>query len=251
MTRTVAIVQARMASTRLPGKVLMDLSGSTVLAHVLERCRRIEGVDAVCCAIPENPDCDIVVAECERAGAAVMRGSESDVLGRYVAAARMHDADVILRVTSDCPLIDPDICASVLALRRERAADFATNNMPPSWPHGLDCEAFTRELLELTDAEAMAPEDREHVSPWMRRAPNVNRVNLDGPGGHFLDHRWTLDYPEDLAFLDAVFAALPDAGAAIPSCHEIDALLADRPDIVRLNASRHESHRHLVTGVVQ
>ncbi len=209
MSRSVCIVQARMGSTRLPGKVLLELGGRTVLSHVLERCLAIPGIDAVCCASPEGADCDLVAAEAERCAVAVFRGSETDVLDRYYGAAKAHGADYILRVTSDCPLIDPNLCAKVLAEVTSGRADFAVNNAPVSWPHGLDCEAFTFALLERAAAEAVAPEEREHVGPFMCEAAGVRRANVAAAGKDMSHHRWTLDTPEDYAFLQALFTRLP------------------------------------------
>lgn len=239
MAVTAVIVQARMASTRLPGKVMMEIAGHTVLDHVLSRCRAIAGADAVCCATAEGAECDPIAAEAERCGATVFRGSETDLLERYRQAARSLRAEVVLRVTSDCPLIDPEICAAVLALRREAAADFACNNMPRTWPHGLDCEAFTMAVLERAAREATSPYEREHVGPWMATHPAVKRVNFAGPGGDFADERWTLDYPEDLAFFRALAEKLPPPPAR-PGWREVAAALRRFPEIAELNRSRRD-----------
>jgi spore coat polysaccharide biosynthesis protein SpsF len=209
MSRNVAIIQARFASTRLPGKILNRLGEKTVLAHVLERCRAIDGIDEVCCATTEKPDCDLIVEEAKRAGVAIFRGSESDVLGRYYGAAKMLRADNVLRVTSDCPLVDPAVCAQVLALGIEENAAYACNNMPPTWPHGLDCEVFQFEWLERADREATDPFDREHVGPFIREHPEAKTVNLPSPEATMATHRWTLDTPADLAFFEALWPYLP------------------------------------------
>ncbi|MBL6933362.1 MAG: glycosyltransferase family protein [Rhodospirillales bacterium] len=210
MSKTVAIVQARMGSSRLPGKVLMNLAGRTVLSHVLERCQAIDGVDSVCCAIPQGVDNDPVADEAEVAGAIVFRGSENDVLDRYYKAALALGADVVLRVTSDCPLIDPAVCADVLRLRQEEKADFATNNMPPSWPHGLDCEVFTFEWLTRAADEATQQEAREHVGPYVRNHAEARKVNLASPDASLAGHRWTLDTADDFEILTGLFARLPE-----------------------------------------
>lgn len=238
MARTAIIVQARYGSTRLPGKVLEDLAGHTVLEHVLHRCRAVVGADEVCCALPENPDSDQVAEAARRFGVPVYRGNEGDVLDRYYQAARVVRADVVMRVTSDCPLIDPEVCAAVLSLRARERADYACNNMPRSGPHGLDCEAFTFAALEHAARDASEPASREHVTPWLRTQPAFKRVNLagDDSGKHL---RWTLDYPEDLAFFRALFALLPP-WPAIPRSAEVIALLARHPEITRINSHRHQ-----------
>jgi spore coat polysaccharide biosynthesis protein SpsF len=235
---TAVIVQARMGSSRLPGKVMKMLAGRTVLHHVLDRCRAIPSADVVVCAVPDeaaSAPLEVVAAECD---VEVFRGSEFDVLDRYLGAARSVDADVIMRVTGDCPLIDPQICGDVLVLRRQENADYAANNMPRSFPHGLDAEAFTMAALDEAGVSTAEPYDREHVTPWLRRAAHFKRVNLASGNVTLETHRWTLDYPEDLAFFRALFAALP---AGSPG-HMADvlAVLAAQPGIAAINQSRHQ-----------
>ncbi len=231
-----------MASSRLPGKVMEKLGGETVLSHVLRRCQAIETADMVCCATTEGSDGDPIAAEAARRGVEVFRGSEWDVLDRYYRAARHLSADVIMRVTSDCPLIDPAICASVLRLRAEGDADYACNNMPPSWPHGLDCEAFTFAWLERAAREASKPSEREHVTPFIRGHPEARKVNLEGPGGSIAKHRWTLDYLEDLVFLRALFHKLP-ADPAVPRMDDVLEVLDAYPEISAINRHCHDPGR--------
>lgn len=238
-SRTACIIQARVGSTRLPGKVLETLGHAPVLEHVLRRCQAIPGVDEVVCATVEGPDGDAVAALAQALGATVYRGSEKDVLARYHGAAHAVNADIVLRVTSDCPLIDPEVCAAVLKLRAEAEADYAANNMPPSWPHGLDCEAFTIDTLDEAIATATAAEDHEHVTPWIRRNRAYNRINLPGPGGELTGLRWTLDYPEDLAFLRALYDRLPE-GSAGQSWHVAADILSREPELALINEARRQ-----------
>lgn len=240
MAVTAVIVQARMTSTRLPGKVLLPLAGKSVLWHVLTRCRAIPGVNVVCCAVPDAPESAQLQPEIDAAGAVVSRGSETDVLSRYRDAARKIGADIVMRVTSDCPVIDPLLCSRVLAQRAVTHADYACNNMPRTWPHGLDCEAFTVTALERAASEATESYDREHVTPWLRRSETIAKVNVPGPGGRFADRRWTLDFPEDYAFFSALFDALPPP-PHVAGTIEIDSVLRRHPEIAALNASRHVS----------
>lgn len=226
-----------MGSTRLPGKVLEFIGDMPVLTHVLRRCAAIRGVDEVVCATVEGPDGDSVAALAERLNVTVFRGSETDVLARYRGAAHAVGADIVMRVTSDCPLIDPEVCAAVLRLRGEESADYATNTMPPSWPHGLDCEAFTIAALDEADATATDPSDREHVTPWIRRNRAFRRVNLAGPGGELAAQRWTLDYPEDLAFLRELHARF-DPAEPYPSWREVALLVAQEPELTLINEGR-------------
>ncbi len=237
MTTTAVIVQARMGSARLPRKVMTTLAGKTVLAHVLGRCQAIDGVDAVCCATTEAGEDDPIAAEAGRLGAFVFRGSRHDVLDRYHRAAVALGADIVVRITSDCPLVDPAVAAAVVRLRAEDGADYAANTMPPTWPHGLDCEVFTRDALAGAARWARDADAREHVTPWLRTHPDIRRTNLAGPGGAVAEHRWTLDYPEDMRFLRALFAHLPPA-PALPGMEEILAVLEDHPELAAINSMR-------------
>jgi glutamate-1-semialdehyde 2,1-aminomutase/spore coat polysaccharide biosynthesis protein SpsF len=231
-----AIVQARVRSTRLPRKVLLELAGEPVLHHVLARCRAISGVDVVVCAVPDEEESAVLGAIAERCGALLFRGAEQDVLDRYLGAARACNADIVLRVTSDCPLIDPEVCADLLALRAREGADFAANNMPPSFPHGLDCEAFTADALMRAAREAKEGDEREHVTPWLRRAAHLRRANLHSGNADLAAHRWTLDYEEDLRFFRSLFVHLPNVSAA--RMRDVLRVVEAHPEIAAINASR-------------
>lgn len=239
--KTAVIVQARYGSSRLPGKALLPLGADTVLRQVLARCAAIPGADVVVCAAPDTADSDPVAAEGERCGALVVRGSETDVLSRYAKAARAANADIVMRITSDCPFIDPQVCGKVLALLAERGVDYASLDMPASWPHGLDCEAFPARLLYDAEQNAAQPAEREHVTPWIR-ARAAPKATLTGPGAPFTSMRWTLDWPEDYQFLSAIAAELGER-AAHASAAEIASLCLRRPDIFAINAMRCDQNR--------
>ncbi|TCS62993.1 spore coat polysaccharide biosynthesis protein SpsF [Varunaivibrio sulfuroxidans] len=231
------IIQARLGSSRLPGKVLKPLAGRTVLAHVLERARAISGIDVVCCAVPEGVADDPVADEARRLGVHVFRGSEKDVLDRYVRAARELSADVVMRVTSDCPAIDPAVCGGVLAALIDRNADYASNNTPPSWPHGLDCEAVRFSWLERSAREATLPSQREHVTPYVRGHPDVRQAHYPCPVAGLAEYRWTLDTARDYDFLCALFERLPPG----PEGWDYRAALAvvdANPDLRAINAGQ-------------
>ncbi|XBQ16428.1 MAG: glycosyltransferase family protein [Oceanicaulis sp.] len=236
------IVQARMGSTRLPGKVLEDLGAKTALARCLNRCKTIPGVDLVVCAIPDTAENDPVAEEAADNGVMVVRGDEHDVLSRYARAAREAGADTVMRITSDCPFIDPVLAGGVLSLLKDSRADYASNNAPALFPHGLDCEAFSAELLFEADRKAADPFEREHVTPWIRNHPRLSHVNLRGPGGGLERLRWTLDKPEDLAFFRAVFEAMGER-AATAGAAELAGLCLRRPDIVAINAGQCDAAR--------
>lgn len=199
----IVITQARMTSSRLPGKVMMPLGDKTVLGQVLTRCKQIEGITGVCCAIPVGEEHDQLVGESEKYGCIVFRGSEKNVLERYYYAAKHVKADIIMRITSDCPLINPSVCSQVLALHLKSDAEYTCNNMPSSWPHGYDCEVFGIEQLEMTFNNASLPEDFEHVTTWMRR--NLEVINLTNPDGNQYHKRLTLDTPEDYTIIRKIF----------------------------------------------
>ncbi len=232
---TAVIIQARMGSSRLPGKVLEDLAGKTVLAHVIERARRIPGIDIVCCAVPDEAGSDPVATEAQKQGARVHRGSEHDVLSRYEGAARTCEASAVMRVTSDCPLIDPVAAGRVLSRLTATRADYCSNLEPRSWPKGLDTEAFTAAVLYRAAASATVANEREHVTTWIRQNRSLVHANVAYEKGDFHAYRWTLDYPEDLAFFRALYAILPPPPHIAPF-EDVLAIVHEHPEIVALNA---------------
>lgn len=235
------IVQARQTSTRLPGKVLLDLAGRTVLSRVLERCKAIPGVDVVCCAVPEGSDHDNVAAEASRCGALVYRGPTEDVLARYYLAANEIGADIVMRVTSDCPMIDPHIGGLVLRKVLSGEAEYAADNMPATWPHGLDCEAFTMSVLERAYREAQDPYEREHVTPYIRLSNDISKANVAMPDGqNMAHHRWVLDTPLDFEFLKAMFSRLPKGEEGWDYVVPL-AIVEDSPELAAMNRNQEEA----------
>lgn len=230
---TAIIIQARMGSSRLPGKVLEQIGDRTTIEHVVSRCLRVKGADAVVCATSDLSRDDALADVASRAGAIIFRGSEHDVLGRYVKAALSVNADIVMRITADCPLIDPEVCDALLQLREREAADYASNAEPRSYPIGLDCEAFTFAALAESAEKTSEPFDREHATQWMIRAPHLKKANLHS-GRPELGHlRWVLDYPEDLQFMRAVHAALPPGSNGYMK--DILEVIGRNPDIAALN----------------
>jgi spore coat polysaccharide biosynthesis protein SpsF len=241
--KTVAIVQARVGSSRLPAKVLLDLGGQPALARCLARVRRIAGVDDVVVATSDTPVDDPVAALARRLAARVFRGSEHDVLARYVGAARAAGAAAVVRVTADCPLLDPAVSAAVVgAFRAARAAgdpvDYASNVLERRLPRGLDTEVVAAEALERAHRDAAGAAEREHVTLHIYRHPERFRLRAVAPPGARGDlshHRWTLDTLDDYRFLAAVYDALGDA-AATAGLDEVLAVLAAHPQLVGINA---------------
>ncbi len=188
---------------------MMPLMGEPVIRHVLRRCQKIPGIDFVVCAVPSSEESLPIEYEAEKLDIRIFRGSENDVLARYHDAATLFEASHIVRVTSDCPTIDPAVCGDVLSLLISSQADYASNNIQRTFPHGLDCEAFTIEALARAHSEATAPEQREHVTPWMRENSGCTRANLWCTEAEQKDQRWTLDREEDYRFFQALFDHLP------------------------------------------
>lgn len=209
--RIVAIIQARMGSSRLPGKILMPLAGRPVLRHVIERAR-LSGVFAsvVVATTDRNID-DEVALLAEDWGALAVRGDEADVLSRFGLAAEASSADAIMRITADCPLIDPDVLAAMVSrFVTEQPLDLLSNCISRTFPRGLDAELFTRAALDnmLTDASTEA--QREHVTPYLYANPQLFRVAEFFNESNASHLRLTLDTPEDFDLLDRVFASVPD-----------------------------------------
>ena len=238
MTRTVVIAQARAGSSRLPRKVLERIGDRTVLEHVIWRAQAIKNADAVCVATTDLPDDDAVARVAAAAGATVFRGSALDVLARYAGAAAATGAGVVMRITCDCPLLDPEVCDGVLELRAKESLDYAANVIRRDWPHGLDCEAFTVAMLRDAAREAADNYAHEHVTPWIREHA-AKKANFDGPAGEAAAQRWVLDYPDDLVFLRALMAELPRP-PAMPGWREIMRMAQSKPELANINA-RHRA----------
>ncbi|MFZ0300592.1 MAG: glycosyltransferase family protein [Candidatus Sulfotelmatobacter sp.] len=204
--RVVAIIQARMRSTRLPGKVLKDLAGATVLERVVSRLRRCRLVNEVVVATSAEPADDVIVNECQRLGTHAFRGSEQDVLDRYYRAAQRMQAEAVVRITSDCPLIDPGVSDKTVQAFLSERPDYASNALERTYPRGLDTEVMTFAALECAWTEARQAYQREHVTPFLYQHPERFKI-LSVTGDHdYSQHRWTLDTPEDLEFLRVVYA---------------------------------------------
>ena len=183
-----------MGSTRLPGKVMTELAGTPVIAWVVRAARAAPGVDEVWVATSTAAADDPIAAWCAANNVPVHRGSEQDVLDRYAGAAAASAADVVVRLTADCPLLDPIIIGQTIRLRAMTGVDYASNVDPPSWPDGLDCEVMTAKALSEAAGEAIRPSDREHVTPFIRN----NRARFSAetliaplPGSQPSAGRWT------------------------------------------------------------
>jgi spore coat polysaccharide biosynthesis protein SpsF len=209
LSRTVAIIQARTGSSRLPDKVLEPLLGAPILVHVVERTSRARLLDEVVVATTRLAADDAIEALARASGWAIVRGSETDLLDRYVAAARVYTADVVVRITSDCPLIDPELVDDVVRALEAIGADYASNSLEPrTYPRGLDVEAMTRDALERADTEDSDPAWREHATPYIYRHPELFRLARVASREDLSDHRWCVDTPEDLDLVRRIYDTL-------------------------------------------
>jgi spore coat polysaccharide biosynthesis protein SpsF (cytidylyltransferase family) len=231
--KVVAIVQARMTSQRLPGKVLADLGGRPVLGWVTSRLALAETVEQVLVATSTDKYDDPVAAWCEQAGFECFRGSLDDVLARFVDAAAHVEAGVIVRITADCPLIDPGLVDQVVQRLLDDELDYC--GLGGEFPDGLDCEAMTFGALLRSHDEAGLLSEREHVTPYLKRPGAGFRTGSVEPFVGLQNHRWTLDRPRDLAFLREIVAR-SEPGPGRPTTEEVLAILASDPSIATLNA---------------
>ncbi len=206
--KTVAVIQARMGSTRLPGKVLMDISGRSMLEWVINRTRGARTLDEVVVATSVSPDDDVIATECDTFGVSIFRGSENDVLDRYYKAADAFQADPIVRITSDCPLIDPVIIDGVVAEFTDKAVDYACNTLERGYPRGLNVEVFSRGALKKAWQRAEKPHERVHVTPYIYGNPDRFKLQSVPCKDDHSDLRWTVDTAGDLATVRAIVAAM-------------------------------------------
>jgi spore coat polysaccharide biosynthesis protein SpsF len=232
--RTVAIIQARMGSTRLPGKVLAELGGDTMLAQVVRRLRAAHRIDEIAIATSTGVDDDAVALEAGRLETGLHRGSASDVLGRFVGAARAYRAGVIVRITGDCPLLDPGVVDQVIgALTAD--VDYASNTHDRCFPRGLDTEALHRDTLERIARLGTTVAAREHVTAFVMEQPALFRIAQVGAECDDSDLRWTVDTEDDLAMVRGLYAAL-ELGAVIRPYHEVVAAVRANPELAAGNA---------------
>lgn len=231
------VVQARMTSTRLPGKVMMDLAGRPMLERQLERLKRCSEADEIVLAVTTNPEDEPLVDLARRLGVRWHRGSEHDVLDRYAGAAREAGADLVVRVTSDCPLIDPGETDLVVAALRERpTCDYASNTLERHLPRGLDTEALWVDVLERMARMASSAPAREHVT-WFCHSERPDLFELYSVRRPFeaQDLRWTVDTADDLALVRRLYAEFDLLEREVP-LPELIARVRAHPELAEMNA---------------
>jgi len=238
----VAIIQARMSSKRLPGKVLEPILGRPMILHQLERAARAD-LDRVIVATSVEAADDELARVVEQAGYACERGALDDVLARFHGAAMAAQAAHVVRLTADCPLVDHRIVDALVRLHVAAGNDYTSNTLQRTYPDGLDVEVMTMGALTRASAEARLPAEREHVTPYIYGHPESFKLGGLEHSENLARYRWTVDYPEDLEVIRAVFADL--AGSAPDfSMQDVLALFALRPELAAINAGVNPLHAH-------
>ena len=233
--KTLAVIQARMGSTRLPGKVLADIGGVPMLQRVIDRTKAVQAIDDLVVATTMNPEDDALAEWLEESNIACFRGSSDDVLARFVDAATERNGELIVRVTADDPLKDPDIMSQLIArMQQDPLLDYASNTIDPTWPEGLDMEVIRLSALKHAHREATLRSDREHVTPFIWNRPATFRlvnIRFEKDLSHW---RLTVDKPADLELIRMIFSRFADN--PLVRFQEIVSWLEERPELLAINA---------------
>lgn len=245
--QVIGIIQARMGSTRLPGKTLIDICGKPLLEHILDRVQKSPKIDKFVIATTDNIEDKLIVNFSARRGISCFCGSEEDVLDRYYQCAKLYKADIIVRITADDPFKDPVVTDRVIGEILESNYDYVSNTIHPTYPEGLDIEVFTFEALEKTWREATTALDREHATPYMWLRPDIFKLKNIEYEKNLSYMRWTLDTPEDLAFTREVYNKLYMPGKLF-LMQDILNLLEEHPEIQQINANveRFSGHKKII-----
>lgn len=226
---TAIVVQARMGSSRLPGKVLKDIAGRPMLSYQIERLRRVKRAERIVVATTDQPADDAVERFCQKEKIACVRGSEHDVLARYHLAIERFPADVVVRITADCPLIDPAIVDEAIAAYEP---DYVSNMLETTYPYGMAVEVFSAQALREAHREAKDPAEREHVTPFIYRHPERYRLRSLTMAPNLSHHRWTVDTPEDFELVSRLLKTLKPHF----TLQDVLAVLDEHPDWCAINA---------------
>ncbi|OOQ59811.1 cytidylyltransferase domain-containing protein [Mucilaginibacter pedocola] len=236
----VIVVQARMASSRLPGKVMLPILSKTLLARMIERLEMIYTPATVVIATSQHPNDNVIAREADMLDVPYYRGDLNNLLDRHYQLAKAYQADVVLKIPSDCPLIDPAVIDEVLGffLDSPEKYDYVSNLHPATWPDGNDVEIITMDCLERTWKQATRPLELEHTTPYIWENPSQFKIgNVEWATGldYSMSHRFTIDYHEDYLFIKRVFEELYEDKPDF-SCEDILNLLERKPEIYELNA---------------
>lgn len=231
MSRTpvLGVVQSRMGSSRLPGKALAPLAGKPLIWHMIDRMRRVEGIEEIVLATTSDPRNDPLVEFCEREGLATFRHvEEDDLAGRIAGAIRGRPGDLILKTGGDCPLIDPTVLQKMVDMaRKSERADFVSNRIEWSYPLGLSADVVSRSAVEWCDANLTAPEDRELFALYIRDHPEQFAVIPVVNDTDLTQHNWCVDTPEDYVFVSRIYDALYRPGECFGLQDVLDFLASD------------------------
>ncbi len=239
--KTVAIIQARMGSTRLPAKVMKKLCDQTVLTHVINRVKACKRIDEIVIATTTLNEDDCIVKEAEKLDVKWFRGSENNVLERYYLAAKQFQADAIMRITSDCPLLDIEIIDDLLSYFQDESEmglsiDYSSNNLRRSFPRGLDAELFTFNTLEIAYNNATKDYEKEHVTPYIYQHPDLFSLHNLTSDDDLSEYRWTLDTPEDYELIKIIYENLYPQNPLFGMDDIID-FLEENPKLMKINAN--------------
>ena len=233
-----AIVQARMGSTRLPGKVLMNLSGKPVLEHVIDRLKQSNYINQVIVATSDNEENEAIFELCGSKNVLCFKGSEDDVLDRFYQACMNFDVnsnDILIRITADCPLIDYEIVDKTIKLHLVENNDYTSNTMPCTYPDGLDCEVFNFDILVNAWKNANLSSEREHVTLYIRNHPEIYKLGGLTNDVDYSDLRWTLDEKEDFVLINEIYENLYDMNEFF-TMDDVLKLLETKPELTDINS---------------
>ena len=243
------VLQARVASSRLPGKVLRPLLGTPMIARQIERLRRTRTLQALVLATSTDPSDDALARWAQDAGVPVYRGSLGDVLDRFVGAARPYAPRHVARLTGDCPLADPAVIDLVVTRHLEGDTDYTSNTIEPTWPDGLDVEVMTMAALETAAREAPAQFQREHVTQFIVRQPERFRLRNVRADNDLSALRWTVDEPADFELVEAIYTALYPSKPAFGTA-DILAFLQHNPQWMTHN-TQHARNEGLARSIAR
>lgn len=233
--KKVCIIQARMGSTRLPGKILKEIDGKPLLEYQIERLKKCKLIDELIIATTTNEEDNQIEGFCLKNNIQSYRGSEQDVLARYYGAAREFNADIIIRITSDCPIIDPDVVDEVIENYENSHFDYVSNTLERTYPRGMDTEVFSFKVLEKAFNNAKEQYEREHVTPYFYNNPSKFKLGNVFYTSDESYHRWTVDTEEDYALIRNIIREL-NSPQNVFTLKDILSLLRDYPEWVKINA---------------
>ena len=240
-----AIIQARCGSTRFPNKVFADIDGNPLIWHVVSRLKNAKLIDDIIIATTVNPKDDIIEEWCKDNSLMCFRGSEEDVLNRYYSAAVAFPSDIVVRITADDPLKEPKIIDKVIKKLIDENLDLVTNNYPPSFPEGLDCEAFRFEILALMEKTTKDLFEREHVTQYVYHNPEKFKIGNVTCECQLSSYRWTIDNEEDYEMVKTIYANRDKNAKGLLLMDEILEILKKNPEIIKINSNVKRSAMYL------